>query len=146
MVVTTNDSRLTNNRTPTTGSVVDASVSATAAIAQSKVANLTADLAGKLPLTGGTLTGALVGTTAAFSVAISSGGNNTVTTNDSRLSDSRTPITGSVVDSSVATAAAIAQSKIANLTSDLAGKLPLAGGTLTGGSSGITTAFFGSGQ
>ena len=143
VVVTTNDSRLTNNRTPTTGSVVDASVSATAAIAQSKVANLTADLAGKLPLTGGTLTGALVGTTAAFSGAISSGGNNTVTTNDSRLSDSRTPITESVVDSSVATAAAIAQSKIANLTSDLAGKLPLAGGTLTGGLLGTTATFSG---
>ena len=46
-VVVASDTRLTDQRLPTDGSVTDAKVSATAAIAQSKIANLTSDLAGK---------------------------------------------------------------------------------------------------
>jgi formylglycine-generating enzyme required for sulfatase activity len=42
------------------GTIVDADVSSSAAIAQSKIANLSTDLAGKLPLSGGTMTGNLV--------------------------------------------------------------------------------------
>lgn len=41
------------------GSIVDADINASANISQSKILNLTTDLATKLPLTGGTLTGAL---------------------------------------------------------------------------------------
>ena len=44
-----NDSRLTNTRTPTDGTVTDAKVASGAGIAQSKIAGLTTDLAGKAP-------------------------------------------------------------------------------------------------
>jgi len=77
---------------------------------------------------------------------------NLVYTNDSRLSDTRTPtdntvtaakivdgtITsakiadGTIVNADISSSAAIAQSKIANLTTDLAAKAPLAAPALTG--------------
>jgi predicted secreted acid phosphatase len=41
------------------GTIVNADINASAAIAQSKISNLTSDLAAKLPLAGGTMTGAL---------------------------------------------------------------------------------------
>jgi hypothetical protein len=48
-----------NSASITDGAIVDADVNATAAIAQSKIANLTTDLAAKVPLAGGTMTGDL---------------------------------------------------------------------------------------
>lgn len=50
-IVVATDTRLTDQRVPTDGSVTDAKVSATAGIAQSKIANLTTDLAGKASAT-----------------------------------------------------------------------------------------------
>lgn len=50
--VSASDSRLTDARTPTNGSVVDASVSSSAAIAQSKISGLVTALAGKAPASG----------------------------------------------------------------------------------------------
>ena len=52
---------------------------------------------------------------------------------DSRLSDARTPIAGSVSDASVASNAAIQQSKISGLTIDLVNRVLKAGDTMTGG-------------
>ena len=57
--------------------------------------------------------------------ALTAGGQTVVLANDARLSDARTPGSGSVTDASVSATANIAQSKIANLTSDLALKAPL---------------------
>lgn len=96
-----NDARLSDTRTPTAGSVVDASVSASAAIAESKL-NLASDAAA------GTASRRTLGTGATQAAA----------GNDARLSDTRTPTAGSVVDASVSGSAAIAQSKIA-LDTDL---------------------------
>lgn len=64
---------------------------------------------------------------------------------DARLTNQRTPIDGSVDNSKVATGANIAQSKIANLTSDLAAKIDnaekgAADGVATLGSDGIVPA------
>ena len=56
-LVLTSDSRLTNTRTPTDGSVTDAKVAAGAAIAQSKISGLTTDLAAKAALASPALTG-----------------------------------------------------------------------------------------
>lgn len=50
--------------------LVDVDVAANAEINQTKVAGLTAALASKLPLTGGTLTGGITGTTADFTGAV----------------------------------------------------------------------------
>ena len=55
-----------------------------------------------------------------------------VSSTDSRLTDARNPLPASVSDACVAANAAIAQSKIANLTTDLASKLPVSGGAVTG--------------
>lgn len=48
-VILGNDSRLTDTRTPSASSIVDAMISST--LSQSKIANLTTDLAAKAPLT-----------------------------------------------------------------------------------------------
>ena len=97
-----NDARLSDTRTPTAGSVVDASVAAGAAIAESKLA-LASDAAA------GTASRRTLGTGA---LQATSG-------TDARLSDTRTPTAGSVVDASVAAGAAIAETKLA-LASDAA--------------------------
>ena len=89
----TNDSRLSDTRVPTALSVVDASVSATAAIAQSKISGLVTAIANAALLT------------------------------DSRFTDTRTPTAGSVVDASVSASAGIAQSKISGLVAALATKV-----------------------
>lgn len=97
-----NDARLSDTRTPTASSVVDASVAAGAAIAESKL-NLASDAAA------GTASRRTLGTGALQAAA----------GNDARLSDTRTPTAGSVVDASVGASAAIAESKLA-LASDAA--------------------------
>ena len=63
---------------------------------------------------------------------ISVGGQVVVLTNDSRLSDSRPPTAGSVTDTSVSSAASIAQSKISGLVADLIQKANLSGASFTG--------------
>lgn len=77
---------------------------------------------------------------------LTAGGQTVVVTNDSRLSDARAPTASSVVDASVSATAAIAQSKINNLTTDLALKAPLASPTFTGTVGGITKAMVGLGS
>lgn len=100
--VVTSDARLSDSRTPTAGSVVNASVAAGAAIAESKLA-LASDAAA------GTASRRTLGTGALQAAA----------GNDARLSDTRTPTDGSVTDVKVAAGAAIAESKLA-LASDAA--------------------------
>lgn len=128
-----NDSRLSDARTPTAGSVVDASVSATAAIAESKLAlasDAAAGVASRRTLGTGALQAAAgndarlsdTRTPTAGSVvdaSITSGGlspskitGTAVITTDSRLSDTRTPTAGSVVNASVSGSAAISADKL----------------------------------
>jgi hypothetical protein len=125
--VSTTDTRLTDARTPIVGSVVDASVSASAAIQQSKIAGLTSDLAARVLKAGDTMTGQLNGTKGVFSddlqVIRGLGPKSVILEGDARLTDSRIPIEGSVVDASVSASAGIQQSKIANLVTDLSNKL-----------------------
>lgn len=83
------DSRLSDQRVPTDGSVTNTKVATGAAIDQSKINGLVSDLANK------------------------------VDTTDARLSDQRVPTDGSVTNAKVASNAAIAQSKIAGLESAL---------------------------
>lgn len=82
-----NDPRLSDTRTPTAGSVTDASVAAGAAIAESKLA-LASDAAAATP------SRRTLGTTATSAAA----------GNDARLSDQRTPLDLSVTDAKVAAA------------------------------------------
>jgi len=82
--VNNTDNRLTDTRTPSAGSVVNASVATNAAIDQSKISGLVDALASKLDKTGGTLSGGLTGTSATFTTA-TVGGQSVVVTNDSRL-------------------------------------------------------------
>lgn len=51
---------------------------------------------------------------------------------DARFTDQRVPVDGSITNAKVSASAAIEQSKIANLTSDLAAKAPLASPSFTG--------------
>jgi hypothetical protein len=111
---------------------VDASVSSTANIAQSKISGLVSGLAAKAPLASPVFTGTVSGASAAFSGTITAGGQFCVTTDDSRLSDSRTPNAASIMDVHVSTLADISQSKIYNLTTDLASKASLTGAAFTG--------------
>lgn len=55
-----------------------------------------------------------------------------VLANDARLTDARSALAGSVVDSSVSLTANISQAKISNLVSDLAAKAPLTSPTFSG--------------
>jgi hypothetical protein len=103
-VILGNDARLTDTRTPTTGTVVDASVSAGAAIAESKLA-LASDAAA------GTASRRTLGTGATQAAA----------GNDARFTDQRVPTDASVTDAKIATT--LSQSKVTNLTTDLAGKV-----------------------
>ncbi len=90
-------------------------------IPQSAVTGLTSDLAARLPLAGGALTGGLSGTTGSFSGAVDA----------ASFAGSGAGLTG------------IPQSAVTALGATLATYLPLAGGTLTGGLSGTTGTFSG---
>ena len=94
------------------GAIVNGDINASAAIAQSKIANLTTDLAAKAPLASPTFTG---------TVTLPTG-----TVTSAMIAD------GAIVNGDINASAAIAQSKIANLTTDLAAKAPLASPALTG--------------
>jgi len=79
-----------------------------------------------ISLTSNTLTG----TTAEFNTALSD--SNFVTTGDTGTVTRTMIADGTIADADINASAAIAQSKISNLTTDLAAKLALAGGTMTG--------------
>ena len=111
-LVATTDTGTVTSTMIANGTIVDADVNASAAIAQSKISGLTSDLADKAPLASPTFTG---------TVTLPSG---TVT--------SGMILDGTIVDADVNASAAIAQSKISGLTSDLATKAPLASPTFTG--------------
>ncbi len=140
------------------GVIVDADVNASAAIAQSKIANLTTDLAAKAPLASPTFTGTVAGITKAM-VGLGNVDNTTdagkpISTATQTALDLKAPLAsptftgsvtlptgtvtsamisdGTIVDGDINAAAAISQSKISGLTSDLALKAPLASPALTG--------------
>lgn len=173
-----NDARLTDQRTPSdnsvtsakivNGTIVDADINASAAIAQSKVSGLTTALSGKestltagtnitidrtnpaapvISASGGggggsTAWADITGKPSTFPPVIGSGAGDAVAGNDSRLTDQRTPsdnsvtsakiVDGTIVNADINASAAIAQSKVANLSTDLAAKAPLASPAFTG--------------
>lgn len=106
----------TDPRFPAGADIVDADISATAAIAESKLA-LASDAAAATPSRRSLGTGA---TQAAAG-------------NDARLSDARTPTAHAASHASAgADPVTLAQSQVTNLTTDLAAKAPLASPTFTG--------------
>jgi hypothetical protein len=113
------------NSTITIGGTATAPTVAVNAVAESQVTNLSTDLAAKTPtsrqVTAGTgLTGGGDLTAdRSFAVAYGTTAATAAVGNDARLSDTRTPTAGSVVDASVSASAAIAESKLA-LASDAA--------------------------
>jgi len=72
----------------------------------------------------------LTGTTSEFNSALTD--SNFVTTGDTGTVTSTMIADGTIVDGDISASAAIAQSKISGLTTDLSNKLALAGGTMTG--------------
>jgi len=151
-IVEATDSRLSNARTPSThgsshGSAGSDPIPA-GGLAQSQVLNLTTDLAAKVPTTRSIIAGAGLsgGGTLASNVSLEVlFGTLTETVcegNDSRLSNARTPTSHGSSHGSAGSdpipAAGLAQSQVANLTTDLAAKaansIVLTAGTgLTGG-------------
>lgn len=85
---------------------------------------------------------AITGKPSTFPPTIGSGAADAVAGNDARLTNQRTPsdnsvtsakiVDGAIVNADINASAAIAQSKIASLTTDLAAKAPLASPTFTG--------------
>jgi hypothetical protein len=147
------DSRLTNARTPTAhaASHEDGGTDELL-LAQSQVVNLPTDLAGKVPTTRTITTGAgLAGggdlsanrtLTVDFAPSGSGTGSQAVSATDSRLTNARTPTTHGSTHGSAGSdpipAGGLSQAQVANLTTDLAGKVPTsrtitAGSGLTGG-------------
>lgn len=114
-----NDARLTDTRTPTDGSVT------TAKIADGAVTGGTgagAKIAGTTITAANLAAGLTDGTAGTKQIrALGTGATDAAAGNDARLSDTRTPSTGSVVDASVATNAAIAESKLSLATDAAAG-------------------------
>ena len=130
----------------TAGKIADANVADNAAIAQSKIANLTTDLAAKADDSDLTALETLVGTipqgatattvtgyvdekaAAAATAGVANldltevGGNGNVILTVSQTDGQVAATAGKIADANVADNAAIAQSKIANLTTDLAAK------------------------
>ena len=105
--------------------------SGTVALTSDIVAGITASSADTLTnksisLTSNTITG----TTAEFNTALSD--SNFVTTGDTGTVTSTMIADGTIVDGDINASAAIAQSKVSNLTTDLAAKAPLASPTFSG--------------
>jgi hypothetical protein len=98
----------------------------TLTVAQSAVTNLTSDLALKAPLANPTFTG---------TVTLPTG-----TVTSGMIAD------GAIVDADINASAAIAQSKVASLTTDLGLKAPLANPTFTGTVAGVTKSMVGLGN
>lgn len=110
-----NDARLSDTRTPTAGSVVNASVAVGAAISSDKLADGTTNgvytLAERTKLAG-VSNDAAAGT--ASQRTLGTGATQAAAGNDARLSDTRTPSVGSVVNASVAVGAGISADKLAD--------------------------------
>jgi photosystem II stability/assembly factor-like uncharacterized protein len=146
---------LADGQTPLTHASTHASAgSDPLTLAQSQVSSLTTDLAAKLPLAGGTMTGQLnfSGTTHAGLklLSLTTTQRNALTAANGMLIYNTTTATvqkyeaGAWVNSGTPAAHAsthasagsdpltLAQSQVTSLTTDLAAKLPLAGGTMTG--------------
>jgi hypothetical protein len=151
-IVEATDSRLSNARTPSTHGSTHGSAGSDPipadGLAQSQVLNLTTDLAAKVPTTRSIIAGAGLsgGGTLASNVSVEVlFGTLTDTVcegNDARLSNARTPTSHGSTHGSAGSdpipAAGLAQSQVANLTTDLAAKaansIVLTAGTgLTGG-------------
>jgi uncharacterized protein (DUF697 family) len=127
------DSRLSDARTPVTGSVIAESLATTFALAKDKVTGLLSDLSerilgtdsrlsdARVPVAGSVTTLSLA---SAFEIAKSkvtdlvSDLSNRVLGTDSRLSDARTPVAGSVTAGSLATAFTLAAGKITGALAD----------------------------
>jgi hypothetical protein len=152
-LVRATDSRLSDARTPALHASSHASGgSDPVTLAQTQVVNLVSDLAAKVPTTrlvtaGTALTGGgalSTDVTLNVDLAPSGGGSATqaVSATDTRLSDARTPTSHGGTHGSAGSdpipAGGLAQSQVANLTTDLAQRVPLtrqviAGTGLTGG-------------
>lgn len=114
-------------------------LSSTSSVAQSEVTGLVGDLAAKAPLASPALTGTptaptpaagtdstQLATTAFVTSAIAAAAPGTGSITSDMIAN------GAIVDADVSSSASIAQSKIANLTSDLSAKAPLESPSLTG--------------
>ena len=121
--VVDNDARLTDERTPLNGSVTDAKITggglSPTAITGTAVVDNDSRLTNERTPTDGSVTDAKITAGGLSPTAITG---TAVVTNDARLTDQRTPLDDSVTDAKVATNANIAQSKIANLVTDLGAK------------------------
>jgi hypothetical protein len=127
------------------GTILDADINASAAIAQSKVSGLTTDLAAKAPLDSPTFTGTVTLPTGTVTSGMILDG--TIVAGD--LADgaitSAKILDGTIVNADINASAAIDQSKIANLTTDLGAKIAKTdisakGAILVGTGSGTYTA------
>ena len=151
--VTATDSRLSNARTPTAHAAShEDGGSDELLLAQSQVVNLPTDLAGKVPTSRqiSTGTGLLGGgdlsanrtLTVDFAPSGGGTGSQAVTATDSRLTNNRAPTAHGSTHGSAGSdpipASGLSQAQVANLTTDLAAKVPTsrtitAGSGLTGG-------------
>jgi len=142
--VVTNDARLSDQRTPldnsvtsakiVDGTIVNADISTSAAVAFSKLENGSAlSVLGRSANTAGANASIAAGTDGHVlrrsGTAVGFGTIATAGIADSAVTSAKIA-DGTIVDADVSTTAAIAQSKIANLTTDLGSKLDLAGGKI----------------
>ncbi len=120
------DARLTNARTPTAHAASHGvSGSDAITVAQSQVTNLTTDLAGKASATD--LSNHTSATTSVHGISNTA---NLVYTSDSRLSDQRTPLDGSVTTTKIVDAN-VTNAKLANSSITINGSAVSLGGSVT---------------
>jgi len=121
-----NDARLTNARTPTAHAASHGvSGSDAITVAQSQVTNLTTDLSGKASTTD--LSNHTSATTSVHGISNTA---NLVYTSDSRLSDQRTPLDGSVTTAKIVDAN-VTNAKLANSSITINGSAVSLGGSVT---------------